>query len=512
MSEIEVLSPRHEGHHHTANVKYGYLVLGLSIVHTIAILVCKTILKSGWGRSKNNIGLVKYPLVLTIVSWSLILIGLGVYHIEFSENYTISIKRFGRMTYALLPFDIFLILRPNYFGLRYLEFIDLHKWISRLIIVGSSIHGIGYLIKWVLEGSLFTKMFKLWNFLGVLVFILNIILIIISVRFFRRKAYQYFYIVHNLTVWLFVGLIFLHARPGVGVFTIVCASLLALQIFERYAKSHPVENLKVIAKEGSSLIIVRLPRDLNIPNWSAGSHVRLTYPLTNYRSWIYPTHPYTIASSDEDSSLDLIVNTTNRFILQPQTPYSWSGPFPSLSKELLQNFGSIEIICGGSGISFALPVFNSLKSRASYIKLTWCIRNKNDLHVLRALKFADEITVHITGNLQYLDTSNTVFDEEDYGLLDYNNEDVELQSLQSTETPPSSSNEDVQENSVNSKESPKVTLKQGRPDLDLAFESLTRVDDEHKLVVACGPKGLVDQTKQWASANNTALVSEIYEM
>lgn len=513
MNELEPISPRHEGHHHTANIKYGYIVFGVSMVHIIGILVCKSVFKLRWTTSTKGVGLVKSPLFITIIAWSLILIGLGVFHIQLPENYVTSIKRFGRMSYALLPFDIFLVLRPNNFGLRYLELIDLHKWMSRVIIAGAIIHGMGYLIKWILEGALLTKLFKLWNFLGIVVFMLNLILIIISLRYFRRRVYQYFYVVHNITVWLFVGLICLHARPGVGKYAIVCAGLLGLQIFERYAKSHSISNLKVIPYEGSNLVVVRIQRGLKIPDWPSGSHIRLTYPLTNYRSWIFPTHPYTIASLESDEMLDLIISKSNRFILQPQMSYSWTGPFTSFSKELLQTIDNVNIICGGSGISFALPIFENLKQKASHVKLIWCVRCKNDLHVLRTLNFNEEIIIHITGNLQD-SAPNTIFDEEDYGLLDYdNNENFELESLPSSETPSSTVNDDSSSSlDPRHKTGSKFILLQGRPEFGTAFESLVQINSSNKWIIACGPRSLVNSAQEWANDNKVNFVSEIYEM
>lgn len=513
MDESDAILPRHGGDHHTANMKYAYIVLGISALHVIIILVCKRVFQVNWQSSKKGVALIKTPLFIAVAVWSLIILGLGFYHIELPESYATNIKRFGRMSYALLPLDIFLVLRPNIFGVRYLELVDLHKWMSRIIIAGAFIHGVGYFVKWILEGTLFTKLFRLWNFLGIVVLTLNVILIVISIRFFRRKIYQYFYVVHNVTVWSFVGLICLHARPGVGKFTILCAALLGLHIFERYGKSHSISNLKVIANEGSNLVVVKIQRDLNVPDWPTGSHIRLTYPITNYRSWLLPTHPYTIASIEDDTTLDLIVSKTNNFILQAQTSYSWTGPFPSLSKEFLLTVDNINIICGGSGISFALPLFRNLRQKASHIKLIWCIKSRNDLHVLKTLKFDKEITVHVTGNLQDSDTPTTVFDEEDYGLLDYdNNENFELESLSSSEIPRSTSNGDSHSQKATTKEKSKFILNQGRPDLDATFESLVQIDNKNKWIIACGPKGLVNQTEEWATTNNIRFISEIYEM
>lgn len=510
MAEPEAIVGRHEGHHHTANIKYGYLIFGVSLAHMAGIMACHRFYSISWRKRNDGRSLVRLPLFITIVVWSLILLAVGVFHISF-ENYTTGVKRFGRMAYVLVPFDILLVLRPNVAAIQYLELVDLHKWMSRLIIGCAFMHGGGYFIKWILEGELLTKTFRLWNFLGVLVWLLCLSLVVISLRYFRRLSYQYFYIVHNVTMWLFIGLICLHARPGVGIYTIICAGLLATQIYKRFSNYHPVDNVKIVGNEGSNLIIVRIPKQEDLSEWPSGSHIRVTYPMTNYRAWLFPTHPYTIVSSPQDPSIDLIINKTNNFVLESHSSYSWIGPFPSLGDI---SASKLTIICGGSGISFALPIFKSLKQNISSLKLIWCVKTKSDIYILRALGFNEEIDVYVTGNLEESENSTTLFDEEDYGLLDYdNNENFELESLLSSESTQNPSNEDLQPHKPRQKEASKFSLHQGRPAFDTVFEPLLQSDNRSEaMIIACGPETLIRHSERWAGLHGVKFASEVYEM
>lgn len=67
MNELESFSPRHEGHHHAANIKYGYIVLGFSVVHIIGILICKSVFKLRWTTSTKGIDFVKSPLLFRLL-------------------------------------------------------------------------------------------------------------------------------------------------------------------------------------------------------------------------------------------------------------------------------------------------------------------------------------------------------------------------------------------------------------------------------------------------------------
>lgn len=455
---------RHEGHRHTANIKYGHFIALVSLAHVGCIVLSRTVLKKY--RLNNRIGLVAIFLL-----WSIIIIGTTLINVDLSESYKTSIKRIGRLSYCLIPFDIFLILRPNFPIIRYLELIDLHKWMSRLIIACGLIHGVGYMVVWSIEGTLMVKSLKLLNFYGVIVFLANCLLLIISIGFFRRRNYPYFYIIHNLTVWLFVYLISFHARPGVSVYTLVITLLLGYQF---YKKIGYLTTLKLHQHESSNLKIIELQNNFD---FSPGSHIRLSYSYWDYRCWAYPTHPYTIAHSNLDSVY--LVVKPYQFDFNASSKYCLTGPFNSTPDQFWTNSENISIVVGGSGISFGLPILTHLLAQGKLAHLFWSVKSQADLYILNALNInhLDHITVHITGNE----------DEESFGLL--SNDEIELQSL-------SNSN-----------------IKIGRFSFTHLVSQLNKTnDDNKKWLVACGPEPLVIDAKKFANNKKIQILTEIYSI
>ena len=551
MTEVQ---PRHGGEHHYVNVKYGYIVFGITIVQIAYLIIFKFVYIQQWKRSGLYNGKLSFlanpPTWLIILIWSVIIVILGQSHIsEFLENYTTVAKRLGRLAYALIPLNIYLILRfPNAFNWNcgyYLQNLNLHKWLSRLIFILSLVHAAGFTYKWIHQGTL-VKFVKFWNFLGIVVLVPFIILIPLSIRLMRRKWYSGFYITHNITAWLMVVLITLHARPGVLFFAITSLVLLAMQLYLRFIAAYKINSegsLKIINVPSSSLQIVKIPLPTqNFPVWSPGSHIRINYSYANIKSWIGPTHPFTLSSTYEDQNkfLLLIMKKTANFQFKPEKTYLLTGPYPALPAPFFSTLQVVNILCGGSGISFGLPLFQYFKSTSpnTVINLVWSVRNKADLFIRNSVDLTD-VQVYVTSTIDEVETDENVnstqfvvedeHDEENYGLLDNDNNDnnnneeeveeeeqqqegIELHTLHKQ-----SSGTDA---STTSKEGTKL-LKVGenywlgRPKLDEVFAlhnpTLTH-DPKCSWVVACGPDGLIKDAKTWAKDHNYQFFSEKYEM
>lgn len=495
MNSGPTLQPRHGGNHY-ANIRYGYLLVAVSAVHALSLYLYRTLVKT-----PKRTGF--WRLFLTVAAYVAAILGLCAYHIEFRHDYSTWVKRFGRLAYALLPFDIFLALRPGPLG--YLDHIDLHKWISRVIVAASVVHGLGFFYKWLLEASILKKAVQWENFLGIAVFALALGLVVVSLKPLRRRQYPLFYIFHNVTVWLMVFLIVLHARPGVNYITFLCTLLLIYQTYYRFWKAHRVSNIVVVETEGNSnLQVVRIPKPEYLPDGTTGSHIRLTYSSTNWRSWVFPTHPYTVASMPADPTLDLVIKKHANFSLG-DLDYALTGPFQSLPNAFFDTAEHVVVFCGGSGISLGIPVVRDLEGRRVSVKLVWCIRDKSDLFVLRELKFRHQTEVYITGNAN----GSTLFDEEAHGLL-FDNENFELQSLSSNED---ASSAPPPETPLTEKESfQNIALHQGRPDLETIFEDIKATPSPNKYIVACGPESLVRAAEAWGTKHKVQLLSEVYAM
>ncbi|KAK6465637.1 ferric reductase [Scheffersomyces coipomensis] len=504
------IDPRHAEGQHYINIKYGYFILFLSGLHIIWSQSIKYIYLRKWSQSGSNINIWKkissIPIWVTVIIWSLIYFILFPFHItEWSENYTTAIKRSGRIAYALIPLDIFLVLRPsNVIGFKigyYLESLNLHKWISRLIVLAAVVHGCGFTYKWIIDGTILEKPFVILNFLGVVVFLFAVTLVIISIRPIRQRIYQVFYILHDFTAWIFVILIAFHARPGVLWIAVLNSLLFAVQIYQRFFRAHYVHNIQVLGKS-HSLQIIRIERPPDFPStFLPGSHIRLTYSNLNYKSWFLPTHPFTVVSNSDSNLIELIVSPTVNFQLNSSLIYSLTGPFPSLPKPFFETVQNLNIICGGSGISFGLPVFKYLANSPNIksLNLIWCIRNKKDLQILENFfeHLPESLHIYITGDTG--SKEETLFDEESEELLfgsnSHQEENIELDQL----------DKPTKEKTSN--------IHYNRPDFNEVFSSFHSTGDSDKQwLVACGPSDLVNDAHAWSRKNNVQFFSEVYEM
>lgn len=504
---------RHAGHHHTANIKYGYITLGISIVFAIIIVVSNHLYLHNWHRdgkpSKSSLWrrIGQAPVWIHIVLWSAIVLGLTVFKIEnFSENYGMVVKRLGRVGYALVPLDFLLAIRPSLLGGSYLDYIPLHKWLLRLILVVVVLHGGGFFVKWLMEGEFWNKTFQWANLMGVIVAGLALVLAVVSMGPLRRRMYAIFYVIHNVAVLMFLVLIGLHARPGVLDFVILLLAMLAFQVYQRLALVHAVPKMTIVDKDSASLRLLRLTKPESFPtHWHAGSHIRLGYPRSSFRFWLFPSHPYTLSSLPADSTLDLVVKKGFRFQVYSSLDYTVSSPFRSIPPPCFSTAENVNIFCGGSGISLGVPILRYFKhSSSAKVNLFWCISNKDDAYILEELKISHRIDVYVTGHGRtiFLDSQS----EEDNSLLNQTNE-IELESLHAD----AASNPFDDTHAI--KDHLDVVFHKGRPVLDDIFGSfMETAEPANKWIIACGPQSLINDARKWSRAHDVQVFTELYDM
>lgn len=477
------------GSNHTRNIKYGYIIFGISVVYALLFALARLLetrhwirngkpSRSGWPR------LAHLPVWFHAAVWAVIVVALSLTHVSpISENLSVIIKRLGRLAFCIVPLDLVLALRPSVLGASYVELLLLHKWLLRLIIATGTIHGVGFLVKWAVEGTL-SKVLKLANFAGVFVALALVSLAVVSLRPLRRRFYACFYVFHNVAVAVFVVLMYWHARPSVTDFIVVAVLLVAVQTVLRVYFSHAVPALSIIDGNYSSLRLIRLAKPQLYPGWSPGSHLRLGPALSNWRSWLFPAHPYTICLAPELDTLDLVVKTGFRFEVFLSREYRVSAPFAALPAPIFSTANNVHVICGGSGISLGIPLLRYFaKIPTVLFNLHWCVSNANDTFILLELGLASLVQVYVTGA--------AVADAEDpsTGLLE---EEIELSSMD-----PFSDQ--------------KSTVHSGRPNFSEIFSSFSETDDvANKLLVVCGPESLVLEVKAWGDARGIAVFSEIY--
>ncbi|GMM37395.1 putative metalloreductase [Saccharomycopsis crataegensis] len=420
-----LISKRHGDHHHESNGYFGRAVVLLSVVNVIAI-GCLNYLNSKYSynpvlRGKKIAKLSRWlsslPLFWKVIIWSVILTVLSFLPIFIVEQMTrelwIAVFRImGKVAFAMFPFNVFLAIKPNPLPRTfYLTLLPLHKWLSRVIVIFCTVHALGYFYKWASEQKM-TKLFKLVNIFGLVTWIGFLLTTVVSLKPFRRRAYDFFYSIHTITAWVSLGLLYFHARRQSNSSTFLPVALLVYSVF---CKVWFTKLVKFTVKEhgGSDLMLVSFPASdyfkktsededkLSIKRFTPGSHVRISKSLKNWKSWVFSTHPYTIASIPSDKTVDFVIRKT-KFQINDVDNYAISKSFPAFHRNFFRDADTIVIICGGSGISFGLPIYRYFMMKKQNldghrteeldsgsmptnidVRMIWVIRNESDLFVLK---------------------------------------------------------------------------------------------------------------------------------
>lgn len=399
---------RHGGHHHD-NEKYGYVLFVIALAH-LAVIAGGRALHSRLWRLKGSVrtpfrAVVAVPVWLSVGVWVVVLGALLQHHVT-KELLTVGVKRAGRFAYVLLPFDMVLALKPLPLPqTTYLDTMALHRWMLRLIALLGVVHGVGFLVIWLARanGDVW-KVFHVLNFLGVVMLVAFVGLVVVLVRVLRHRRYRLFYVVHQATLLVVVVFGYWHARPGVLPYAVVCMGLLGYLVVCKFQYSGDVilEEDDIVGAPGLQLVLVRLHR-LYIKNPAApAAHLRLNEAgLGLVLAWVAPLHPYTIASESLDGYAHLVVKQT-RFSLRPGVYSVFAPPFRLLvlwqHPETLQLVRSCVVVCGGLGISYALPAFHALVSTGTQaVKLVWTVRSRADVFVLDQLGIRGQVDVYVAG-------------------------------------------------------------------------------------------------------------------
>lgn len=502
-ADPQSLQPRH-GDHHYANVKYGYIIFGVSVVYALVLAVSHYKAFSASRIAGGNLAsksvwfklLKSTPTWAHVLVWVGIMTGLSFFHIEeLSENVNVLLKRVGRLAFCLLPLNILLAMRPSFLATSYLEYMQLHKWLLRVIIIATFIHGLGFLVSWLLAHTFMEKTFKLYNFLGVVVALLALVLLVVSVKPLRERTYKLFYLWHNITIGLFLVLTIWHARPGVLDFIALSALMIIIQLCQRILKSHALSAPTISDRPQSTLALIKFPKPDKYPaSWSPGSHIRLHVPLTNVRAWLFASHPFTLANYTAEDLLCLIVSKRNRFMVLESQKYTITTPFESIPLQQFALAEHVVVLCGGSCISLGLPVHEYMaKSPDVSSQLVWATPSRDDAFIIES--FPDVTAqVYVTQDSPFEDPE----DGQDEALLS-RERDIELGTL--------NSGTDAKTDNPSSR----IDFHRGRPNLDDVFHELLEGGELHKKwIVVCGPTTMVGAATAWGKSHGISVYSECY--
>lgn len=488
---------------HKVNIKYGYILFGITVfiilIRTIALWFYQKQWQSS-GRSTTSLRISKLPTPITI-SFLTLIIAILIMTKPHLNEITVVVKRTARLSYALVPLDIFLASEPAWFSVdNYLNTIQLHKWVSRIIVLLAIIHSVGFLLYYASVGTM-GNVFKPLNFLGFLTFLLANVMLVFW-KPVRNYSYQLFYVYHNFFMVLFITLIYFHARPGVGFYFFLNCVLLFSSIGKKYFYSKDITISEIIENSGSDYKIIKFPKSLLPESYLPGCHVRIGYSKWSPFFLLLPTHPYTVATTFEGRNLlsSLVVKQT-KFKLEPFETYSVQPNFQSsLSLNFFNTADNVNIVCGGSGVSFGLGIFEYFKrciiadGKDIKLKFVWITKKEEDLFILKDLG-VEGVDIYISNSES--DELDTIQDEinnnSDIPLADYDNRSHDsLSTLENDFT--------------------NIAIVGKRPNIEVILEKnlIKTIDYANKWIISCGPPSLNNECNRIAAKQKCRFFSEEY--
>lgn len=549
-------------HFHPYIPPYGKSILWFSLAYLVYRELALYLYSWRWKQTGRSTTMLKWstiPWWAATILFTVVSVGyscMGYY------NYVDPIKRTGRIAFALTPIDIVFGMRPFPLGIdHYLDLLVLHKWISRLIILLVSFHSLGFLYVWGPQVK--SALSRPVNYYGFIVFVASFLLFFVSWAPVRHFYYKYWYLFHQITVLLWVVLTAYHARPGVQVELYVSGVIWIWQLILRYKSIRTIQLTDMVSADNSDMKIIRFSRKYLPDSALPGCHSRLGLPIKNFGYWLFPTHPYTLAAIDDGSEDISVIIKECRFHFQLETDYCLQPYFASsLSKNFFDTAENVNIVCGGSGISYGIPVFKYFQKRAANressicIRLIWITRFKEDLFLLRELD-VQGVRVYITRGTRpegALDVNDTAAastftlesgdsSAESLAPLNSESDDLRLEDPVQTVKPeqpiepahsmdlsdlasvPPRESEEIEletldaDGESNPFEDPHIDTENeihwgGRPNLEEALISNldATIDYANKWVISCGPFAMMDEAKAVAKKHKCRFFAEEYAM
>lgn len=534
---------------HYANLSYGALIFEVMAVYLVALIILKKLYyhfkmfrSSSNQESRYNlkvknlidnfVNLNPYLHLPVIIALSF---GCKFFDLKITKM-SVYFKKIARLSYVLTITNLFLVVpRSGYFFfMSYLDSIRLHVWLSCFILVMSTVHSVFFIFKWLLNGNLIKKLLKFQNFVGLLIFVITLILLVISLTNYRRKHYENFYLLHQLGMFSFVILTIVHADPQIFTpFGILNLAFLFIMVVNKFINTNHADGddpfiITEVKKYGTLKTVYfsndkighldsdYLNEDSTKLKFIPGSHIRLhEFGFFSWKYWLKPSHPFTLVANNQLIIKHNEFSTLNN-IFQANKTLNLVGLYsPNESVECMlkeKEKKKINIVAGGSGISFALPILKSLltisnnkEGEKDVISLNWSVRKIEDAFIL-----SDFLQALLNGG---------VVGKSEFSL-----------KLNITGT----------ENSIDEEKKQNLTaqLNQYKEFLDfdieysVRFAVATLAPEEESLyltnfkqwIVCCGPSTMIDECKQYIDATNLKiadvspnnrnyidLISEVYE-
>ncbi|GAA5949993.1 hypothetical protein JCM21900_001354 [Sporobolomyces salmonicolor] len=253
---------------------------------------------------------------------------------------------------------------------------------------------------------------------GIVTLIGLLVACLFSVRFFRRRLYEAWLILHQASGIIILTGVYHHAPP-VRPYTYAAIALWALErllrIFQlfsllQFRPRRPVTKARATLAHGAITLLVPFPRG----SWEAGQHAYIAFPTHLGIAW--QLHPFSIANVpirsqpeqemlfvmrvQEGMTARLAKRLSQRLGGTDEIWLALEGPYGKSSYDTAL-FSDVLLVAGGSGITHCMSVLTDAIEKAKFasgrarrIHLVWVLQSVEQSswvvsHLFRTVKRAD---------------------------------------------------------------------------------------------------------------------------
>ncbi|XP_065850781.1 ferric reduction oxidase 7, chloroplastic-like isoform X2 [Euphorbia lathyris] len=342
--------------------------------------------------------------------------------------------RFGSMSLSIIAFLFLPIAR----GSILLRLVDIpferatkyHAWLGHLTMFLLTLHGLGYMILWIMRGGVLASILE-WkddtgaNFAGVISYAFGLLMWMTTLPYVKKRYFELFFYTHQLYI-LFVFFFALHVGDTVFSKAMGGIILLMLDRFLRFFQSRRTVNIisTTVFPCGTMKLVFSKPRNLQ---YNALNFIFLRVREISWLQW----HPFSVSSSplDGECHISILVKAVGSWtsMLKENISNAVSVethekiPFPACSRisaslegpyghELpyYLRYKNLILVAGGSGITPFLAIvsdiFHRVKRENLYcrtnILIVWAVKKSNEISLLSELDsivphFSDKLNVEI---------------------------------------------------------------------------------------------------------------------
>lgn len=434
--------------------------------------------------------------------------------------------RLGLLCVANIPLMYILAAKHTPFswltGWSYEQLNVFHRHVGRVCVGTLVAHTLIFL--WYFRPAyLFTH---LWSVMGITAGTSFIVIGLSSIRYFRQKCYELFYVIHFVGMIVALPAIYFH-HPVTRPFTVIAALSVVYDRALRIAHDYRLVYSQVEVHSGDT-VIIRIPKAGSTPfgfltswlsrplTWNTGQHVFITVVGCG----LFESHPFTIASSSETSdTMDVIIRACDGFtrrlldqqLMRPDDQQNrWvilHGPYgvhpPAFKSQDTRNINSpkIVLVAGGAGVAFTYPFYDEFRHSLNGPTSAELLSNK--LLELQSKNISTSTVKSITPSSSCCspatDSFNTLTQADascieflwiipNRNYIDWLHESGLHQSLSETDESP---------REPRARARVWVTRESGRPDIEHEVKAMIGRSSSNRdtWVLACGPDDLVRQVR-----------------